>query len=76
MNNPENEYETDAQNISMSQRAKTLCVCWAPIMTGTTVISPELAMVTLLRQPAELPPVHKRQQSAVCESCQGYKYSF
>ena len=45
-------------------------------MTGTTVISPELAMVTLLRQPAELPPVHRRQQSAVCESCQGCKYSF
>ena len=38
-------------------------------MTGTTVISLELAMVTLLRQPAELPPVHRRQQSAVCESC-------
>ena len=45
-------------------------------MTGTTVISLELAMVTLLRQPAELPPVHRRQQSAVCESCQEYKYSF
>ena len=32
-------------------------------MTGTTVISPELAMVATLRQPAELPPVHGRQQS-------------
>ncbi len=32
-------------------------------MTGTTVISLELAIVTVLRQPGELPQVHRRQQS-------------
>ncbi len=33
-------------------------------------------MVTLFRQPAELPPVHRRQQSAVCESCQSINVRF
>ncbi len=37
-------------------------------------MSLELAMVTRpwLRQPAELPPVHRRRQLAVCESCQDF----
>ena len=45
-------------------------------MTGTTVISLELAIVTALRQVGELPQVHRRQQSAVCESCQEYSILF
>ena len=45
-------------------------------MTSTTVISLDMAMVTLFRQPAELPPVHRRQQSAVCEPCQSLHIPF